>query len=756
MTETFNAVKRVIIGRPRASRELKHQLLPKWMALPVFSSAPMSSVAYATEEALLVLLAVSVSAAVLLTPISIAVAGVLAVTVLSYRLTVRAYSTSGGAYVVARDNLGDLAGLLAAAALLADYALTVAVSISAGVEAIASAVPALLPYVVAVSAGFVAAIALANLRGVREAGVLFAVPTYGFVIAMLALLGTGLVQCLGACPRAVVPEPEPVGPPLAAVGAFVILHAFASGSTALTGVEAVSNGVSAFREPRGRNAAAVLAILGVTAVTLFLGVSYLASAVGAAPSQSVTVLSEIARAVFGESVVFYLVQAFTFAILILAANTAFQGFPRLAALLGRDHYLPRQFEELGDRLVHSNGLVVLALAAGLLIWLFEANADQLIQLYIVGVFTAFTLSQAGMVRYWLKRRGERGEAARGWGWKAALNATGALATGVVLVIIVVTKFGAGAWIVVVAIPLLIGALAAISRHHRNVVDQLAPDASAGAEPAGQTVVLCVEDLDGPTLQALGYLRHLRGSDFRAVHVPTKGPAGDLKDRWSKACQEVELETLPSGDHPTSELLDFVRSLPEEEGFVTVVVPELVPRPSLPAALARPTSIALKAGLLEDPRVVVCDLASTEASSPGTLERLIPERSVAFAIVQNVDGAALRAVSYALGLGTDEVRAVHIGLHPEDIEPVQREWERRQMPVELEIVDAPLRHLGDPLLDLLRGVTDDPGALAAVVLPEIVPKRRWVDFIHNGRPLYLKWLLLFEPRVLLANVPFRLD
>ena len=702
------------------------------------------------------LLAASISAAPLLTPISIGVALLRALTILSYRLIVRAYSTSGGAYVVAKDNLGRGAALLAAAALLADYVLTVAVSVSAGVEAIASALPPLLPYVVAISGGCVALVALANLRGLRESGPLFAIPTYGFVLAMFVLLGAGLFQCYSGCPRALVPEPEPVGPPLAAIGLFVVLHAFASGSTALTGIEAVSNGVSAFREPRGRNAAATLAILGVVAVTLFLGISFLASSVGAAPSQSVTVLSEIAGAVFGQSVLFYLVQGFTFAILILAANTAFQGFPRLAALLGRDHYLPRQFEELGDRLVHSNGLVVLAGAAGLLVWAFGANSDQLIQLYIVGVFTAFTVSQAGMTRYWVTRRREGGEDARGWWRRAGLNGAGALATGVVLGIVVVTKFVDGAWIVVVAIPLLIAGLAAIGRHHRHVVDQLATDASVGVEPAGQTWVLCVEDLDGPTLRALAYLRCLRPKHFRAVHVPGDGTADDLKDRWGKACEDVELEILPASDQPAPRLIEFVRSLRGEEGFVTLVVPESVSRPSLPAALARPISIALKTGLLEDPRAVVCDLASTEAPGNDAVEQMTPERSVTFVIVQSVDAAVLKAVTYALGLGTDEVRAVHVALHPEDVEPVKREWERRQMPVELEILDAPLRHLGDPLLDLLHRVTDDPEALAVVVLPEIVPRRGWVDFVHNGQPLYLKWLLLFEPRVLLANVPFQID
>ncbi len=758
LAEALHVLKRALVGSSMPSRRLRHTRLPKVLALPVFASDALSSVAYATEGTLLVLLGASIAAWDLLTPIAIAIAGLLAITVLSYRLIVQAYSTSGGAYVVAKDNLGVLAGLTAAAALLADYVLTVAVSVSAGVEAITSAVPALLPYLLAISLGFVAVIALANLRGLREAGTLFAIPTYGFVLAMLTLVIGGLVACLGGCPRAVVVEPEPVGP-VAALGLFVVLHAFSSGSTALSGIEAISNGVSAFREPRGRNAATTLLLLGLIAIPLFVGVSVLAYHVDARPSHSATVLSEIAQAVFGQSILFYVIQAFTFAILILAANTAFQGFPRLAALLGRDQYLPRQFEDLGDRLVHSNGIIVLAVAAAAAIWAFDADSDRLIQLYIVGVFAAFTLSQAGMVGYWLRRRREGGEEGPGWRRKAALNGSGAVAAGLVLAIVIATKFPEGAWMVMVAIPLLIAVLSGIHRHYLTVARRLRTGA-VSAEPAGRNfVVLYVEDLDAATARAIGYLRHLRGEDFRAIHVPANRSADDLEKRWGRFCQTVELEFLPNHEPAAESVLEYVRGIDAAEGdFITVVIPELLAKPSLASALSHPTSFALKALLLEASQVVVTDVPFVEG--PQALdaehERLTPERSVAFVLVSHVDDASVRAVNYACRLGTGDTRALFFALNPEETEPVQAEWEERQLPIPLEVIDAPYRHLGDPLLEQLRNVTEDPDSIAAVVLPETIVKRRWHSFLHNQRALYLKWLLLFEPRVILSSVPYRLD
>src|SRR5712691_6352716 len=440
--DRLDALKRAVVGRPRATGEMADTLVSKKLALPVFASDPLSSVAYATESGMVVLVAASAAAASLILPISIAIAAVLAIVVISYMQTVRAYETSGGAYVVAKDNLGTLPSLVAAAALLVDYILTVAVSVTAGVLALVSLTPSLGAHKVELSLLSVVLLTVVNLRGVRESGILFAIPTYAFVAAMYAMVGTGVGKCaFGACPQAHVPHPVAVGAGVA--GVFVILRAFSSGAAALTGVEAISNGVGAFRHPRGKNAAQTLAILGVIAISLFIGVSYLAVHTHARPSNSVSLISEIARATFPSSsslsAMYYVVQAVTFAILVLAANTSYQGFPRLGAVLARDRFFPRQFINLGDRLVYSNGIIVLAGLASFLIWIFHADVIALIHLYVVGVFTAFTLSQAGMVRYWLRRRDP------GWRESALINGFGAAATGVVTLLVIEAKFTAGAW-----------------------------------------------------------------------------------------------------------------------------------------------------------------------------------------------------------------------------------------------------------------------------------------------------------------------
>src|SRR5580765_7103548 len=397
-------VKRILVGRPMASGQIEDTLISKFLALPVFASDPLSSVAYATEAAMLVLVGVSAGALHLVLPISFAIAAMLFIVALSYMQTVRAYETSGGAYVVAKDNLGTLPSLVAAAALLVDYILTVAVSVAAGILAITSAAPSLHPYRVWLSLACILLLTVGNLRGVRESGLLFALPTYGFVLSLYAVLATGIAKCtVGTCPTATVPHPVAAG--TGAVTILLVLRAFASGSAALTGVESISNGVNAFKRPQSKNAAQTLGIMAAIAISLFLGVSWLTVKMHASPSTTTSVLSQVAHGVFPTGPMYYIVQGFTLAILILAANSSYQGFPRLAALLARDRFFPRQFVNLGDRLVYSNGIVVLAAIASLLIVVFHANVNSLIHLYVIGVFTAFTLSQAGMVRYWSRHKG---------------------------------------------------------------------------------------------------------------------------------------------------------------------------------------------------------------------------------------------------------------------------------------------------------------------------------------------------------------
>src|SRR5579884_3800828 len=486
--------------------QLHETLLPKWLALPIFASDPLSSVAYATESALVVLVgAAGLAAARLVLPVALAIAALLAVVVLSYRQTVRVYETSGGAYVVARENLGVVPSLVAAAALLTDYVLTVAVSISAGIFAISSVAPSLGAHRVALSLACLGAIVLANLRGVRESGLLFALPTYAFVASILALVAAGLGELAsGHVPRAVVPHPLPAG--AGTVGAFLLLRAFSSGSTALTGVEAIANGVNAFRHPQGKNAATTLAVLGAIAITMFLGVSYLAVHVQARPSATDSVVSQIARAVFpsgsAAGFMYYAVQGTTLLILVLAANTSFQGFPRLSALLARDRFAPRQFSNLGDRLVFSNGMLVLAAAAAGLLAIYKANTNSLIHLYVIGVFTAFTLSQAGMVRYWQRTR------TAGWRGRALVNTVGATATGLVAAIVIWTKFAEGAWLVTVAIPLLVLAMLGVRRHYRRVGRRLGAGAAAVASAPGarNRTLLVVEELGPASERALAFAR----------------------------------------------------------------------------------------------------------------------------------------------------------------------------------------------------------------------------------------------------------
>jgi amino acid transporter len=749
----LTGAKRVVIGRARPTRALEETLLPKTLALPIFASDPISSVAYATEAALAVLLAASLSARHLVFPISIAISALLAIVVLSYRQGIKAYSSSGGSYVFAKENLGTLPGLVAAAALLTDYILTVAVSVAAGVFAITSVAPSLTSYRVELSLACILVLTLGNLRGVRESGLLFALPTYAFIASMYAVLVVGFAKGLtGSWPRAQVPHPLAAG--AGSVGLFVLLKAFASGSAALTGVESISNGVTAFRHPHARNAARTLVVMAAIAISLFLGVSYLAVKMDARPSSSASVLSEIARGVFpagsSGSLVYYFVQAFTLAILILAANTSFQGFPRLAALLARDGYFPRQFVNLGDRLVFSNGMLILAGLASVLILSFRANVDSLIHLYVIGVFTAFTLAQAGMVRYWLRTR----EA--GWRKSAVLNGVGSATTLVVTAIVIWTKFTSGAWMVIIAIPTMIAGFYAVHRHYRSVARRLRAKASAvlaRPQPAN-TVVLYVERLDAATREAFWYARKISNGSLRAIHVPFPGSDPGIRPRffsWSEG--RPPLEVLSEEEEPLDAVLEYVWRFPHGEGdFVTVVIPELFRTPSLLSAVMRRSTFSLKRGLLREPGVVVTDVPKLAGSSDGDFAE--PRRAVCVVPIASVNAVSLRALIYARSLGLDDTSAVFFSFEDDDAAKIERDWERFPTGLPLEVVDAPFRDLGKPLLTYLRRITADPEAVAVVVMPELVV--RGTDrLLHNQRALYLKRILLFEPHVILTSVPYQL-
>ena len=748
--EAPRRARRLVVGQPMRTGQMEETLLPKTLALPIFASDPLSSVAYATESALVVLVGVSAASAHFVFPISIAISILLAIVVLSYMQTVRVYETSGGAYVVARENLGRLPSLVGAAALLTDYVLTVAVSISAGVFAITSFAAPLASHRVALAIGALVLIVLANLRGVRESGLLFALPTYLFVTSIGVLVVAGIVElATGTAHHAVTPNALPVG--TGTITLFVLLRAFSSGSTALTGVEAIANGVNAFRKPHGRNAAQTLAILGVIAITLFLGVSYLAVHLHAMPSSTDSVVSQIARAVFpagsAGSFMYYAVQGLTLLVLILAANTSFQGFPRLSALLAHDKFAPRQFTNLGDRLVFSNGMLVLATVAGLLLWAYNANTNSLIHLYVIGVFTAFTLSQAGMVRYWLRTRDSR------WRVRAAINAVGASATGLVTLIVVYTKFAEGAWIVTVAIPVLVIGMLGVKRHYERFGRRLraGTDAVAAASQPRNTTLLLVESLDDATAEAAWFAREISTSGFRALHVPTRSTDPGIRPRWFRLDADLpQLEVLDATDGAADSMLEQVWRLPRgESDFVTVVIPEQFQSRSLLDQARRPLELALKLRLLAEPGVVVADVPVL----PG-VDRPQPERVVARVLVPHVNAASMRAINYVRALGVEDAKAVHFAFSADDAAEMRRAWALHGPALPLEVTEAPYRDLGLPLLGYLRELTADEETAVLLVMPEIVT-RGWRRLLHNQRALYIKRLLLLEPGVILASVPYQL-
>ena len=748
--EPARPIRRLLVGRAMRTGQLEETLLPKFLALPIFASDPLSSVAYATESALVVLVGVSAASAHLVFPISIAISILLAIVVVSYMQTVRVYETSGGAYIVARENLGTLPSLVGAAALLTDYVLTVAVSISAGIFAITSFAPSLNAHKVDLSLAALLVIVLVNLRGVRESGFLFAAPTYLFVASIAALVVAGIVElATGTARDAVTPHALPVG--TGTITLFVLLRAFSSGSTALTGVEAIANGVNAFRKPHGKNAAQTLAILGAIAISLFLGVSYLAVHLHAQPSSTDSVVSQIARAVFPSgsagAFMYYAVQGLTLLVLILAANTSFQGFPRLSALLARDRFAPRQFTNLGDRLVFSNGMVVLAGAAALLLWVYGANTNSLIHLYVIGVFTAFTLSQAGMVKYWWRTTGSR------FGWRPLVNGVGATATGVVTLIVIYTKFAEGAWLVTVAIPLLVVGMLGIRRHYRRVGRRLAAGAAAvvAAPSARNTTLLVVESIDEAADRALWFARRISGGSLRVLHVPGHGTDPGIRPRWfHHAGGEPQLEVLDPSLGAVDAILEQVWRLPRgESDFVTVVVPELFGSASLLEQRHRPLELLLKLRLLSEPGVVVADVPAVAGRDTSATNKL-----VARVIVSGVNATSMRAVNYARTLGIEDTRAVHFAFSSGDAHEVRTDWANEGARIPLEVDDAPYRDLGKPLRRYLRGLTADGDTTVLLLMPELVT-RGWRRLLHNQRALYVKRLILFEPNVILGSVPYHL-
>jgi amino acid transporter len=632
-------LKRLVVGRPFRSDSLGETLLPKRLALPIFASDPLSSVAYATQEILLVLSIGGLAFLHLAPLVGLAVVVLLAVVVVSYRQVVRAYPSGGGSYEVASRNLGSSAGLVVAAALLVDYVMTVAVSVAAGVDNIISAVPELNQHRIAINLAFILVLTAMNLRGVRESGKAFAAPTYLFVAGVLLMVAVGLGRTLtGHAPVAETAgydiHPEQVGLGGLAL-AFLLLRSFSSGCTALTGVEAISNGVPAFRKPKALNAARTMTAMGLISITMFSGITVLAMITKVRVAEQTcdligyrgdcdtdaqrTVIAQIAAAVFGgdHSVPFYVIQATTALILILAANTAYNGFPLLTSILAQNRYLPRQLHTRGDRLAFSNGIILLAVVAGLLIYMFQGSVTRLIQLYILGVFTSFTLCQAGMVRHWRREldtatsRLERLRINR----SRLINAVGAGFTAVVLLVVLVTKFTHGGYLVVIAMPALYAMMTAIRRHYDRVREELRPDQESAMLPSRVHAVVLVSNLHKPTLRALSFAR---------------------------------------------------------------------------------------------------------ATRPDTLT----------ALTVNFDDAETRAL--------------------------QRDWELRDVPVPLTVVESPYREITRPVVEYVKKIRRaSPRDVVCVYIPEYIVGHWWENLLHNQSALRLKGRLLFEPGVMVTSVPWQL-
>jgi amino acid transporter len=552
---------------------LGEQQLDKVRALAAFSPDALSSIAYANQEIYLALLVAGSAGLSRALPIAIAITALLVIVALSYYQTIHAYPSGGGSYVVARANLGTLPGLIAGAALLIGYLLTAAVSLTAGVAAIASAFPNLWPHRVTLSLALLAAITLANLRGTRESGTLMAVPVYMFLLTYLPMLAHGAALLLMPDTRAPERLALPASQPLTAL---IVLNAFAAGCTALTGIEAISNGVPAFRPPEARNARITLAVMALLMSTLFLGSVGLTQYLGIVAGPQETILSALARRVVGQGPLYVLVQASTMLILTVAANTSFAGFPRLAALLASDGFLPRQLTSLGDRLVYANGITLLSVATALLIIVFDADTHALVPLFAVGVFLAFTLSQAGMVSHWWRQRG------RGWQLKSAVNAAGALATGLTVLIVGASRFLAGAWITVLLIPALVIVFSRIRRHYHEFGQQLSLEAACPACGAGPTPRLIVpfSGVHQGTVEALRYALSV-SKDVTAVYVEVEpGAATSIREQWGRSWPDVPLVVLPSPYRSiVGPLLDFLDETDREHNdgqLATVVLPELVP------------------------------------------------------------------------------------------------------------------------------------------------------------------------------------
>jgi len=617
-------LKSVFLGDPLHNREAMHQRLSNPVALAVFSSDALSSVAYAPGEIMLMLALAGTAALRLTLPIAVAIGVLLVVVVLSYRQTIREYPGGGGSYIVAKENLGTVPGLVAGASLLVDYILTVAVSVSAAVAAITSAQPQLLKYTVPMAIGFVLLLAIANLRGVKESGALFAGPTFMFILLLGFMVIVGLVRFATGNPFSIPVPHEPVEA-IQTLGLFLVLKAFSSGCTAMTGVEAIANGVQAFRQPEDKNAALTLTWMAGILLFLFVGVAMLCTLAGVQPSETETVISQLSRAMFGTGWLYYVISASVAAILVLAANTAYADFPRLSSFVAADDFLPHQLRDRGHRLVFSNGIILLTLAAIVLLVIFGGVTTRLIPLYAVGVFSSFTLSQAGMVVHHLRIREPN------WQRSLVINAAGALTTALVTVVIAVAKFTHGAWIVLILIPLIVAYFVWVRRQYDRVRRELAirPDEFADLDWQSYNrmhnhVIVLVKEIDRRLIRALRYAKSLEADRLEAVYIDIAGNGAAFERKWEQAGFGVRLTVVQSPYREIlAPILDYVRAVPRPtiDHVITVVIPEYAPENVGDAILHDQTSFFLKQQLFGEPGVIMTDVPYhiNEQSTPTSCE-----------------------------------------------------------------------------------------------------------------------------------------
>jgi amino acid transporter len=613
-----------LIGRPLATADAAHQTIGKLIGLAVFSSDALSSVAYGPQEIMAIMILAGVGALQLSLPIAVGIFVLLAILTFSYEQTIHAYPGGGGAYIVARDNLGELAAQTAGAALLTDYILTVAVSISSGAAQIVSAFPALTPYKVELAVGLIFLVMLINLRGVKESGIAFAIPTYFFIVLMYITIAVGLIRYFTGTLGVVVNPPEIDMLPTQAVTLFLILRAFANGTSSVTGVEAISNGITAFKQPRSKNAGTTLIWMAVILGSMMLSITFLAVQTQALPAEGETVISQIARTVYDSRGMLYLLTiAATTVILVMAANTAFADFPRLSAMQAGDGFLPRQLTYRGSRLVYSRGIVALAaIAAGLMV-LFQASVTRLIPLYAIGVFLSFTLSQAGMARRWwksgrlapgveIKESGSVLRFDKHWSFKMIVNGFGSVTTFVVMIVFAITKFNDGAWIIVILVPILVAIFSSIHRHYKKLAKQLSLENHRQSQRNTRNrVILPIGGVHKGTLAALRYARTLT-EDITAVHVSVDPEESDkIEAKWDQWGNGTRLIILNSPYRlffePLMEYIDRVETTCQPGDILTIVVPQFITGNALTDLLHTRAADSLRKILLNRPNVVITEV-----------------------------------------------------------------------------------------------------------------------------------------------------